>query len=120
VRGVRMKKASRVSPVVYRVRTSVGRTVPRRTGNAISRSDLCLERVHLAGLEPATFGSVEGSSQIPTDSASTTSGNTPSGVAPGVARNAPDPDLAHVVEAWPALPDAIRRAVLALVGSANG
>jgi hypothetical protein len=30
------------------------------------------------------------------------------------------PNLARVVEAWPALPDAIRRAVLALVGSANG
>jgi hypothetical protein len=30
------------------------------------------------------------------------------------------PDLAHVVEAWPGLPAAIRRAVLTLVGSANG
>ena len=30
------------------------------------------------------------------------------------------PNLAHVVAAWPDLPDAIRRAVLALVGSANG
>jgi hypothetical protein len=29
-----------------------------------------------------------------------------------------DPDLARVVEAWPALPQAIRRAMLALVGSA--
>jgi hypothetical protein len=29
-----------------------------------------------------------------------------------------DPDLARVVDAWPALPDAIRRAVLALIGSA--
>jgi hypothetical protein len=30
------------------------------------------------------------------------------------------PNLARVVAAWPDLPDAIRRAVLALVGSANG
>ena len=30
------------------------------------------------------------------------------------------PNLAHVVAAWPDLPDAIRRAVLALVGSTNG
>src|SRR5262245_55100539 len=31
-----------------------------------------------------------------------------------------DPDLARVVEAWPALPDPIRRAMLALVASAQG
>jgi hypothetical protein len=30
------------------------------------------------------------------------------------------PNPARVVAAWPGLPDAIRRAVLALVGSANG
>jgi hypothetical protein len=30
-----------------------------------------------------------------------------------------DPDLACVVEAWPDLPDAIRRAVLALIGSVS-
>jgi hypothetical protein len=30
------------------------------------------------------------------------------------------PNLAHVVAAWPGLPAAIRRAVLALVGSATG
>src|SRR5262249_37780730 len=31
-----------------------------------------------------------------------------------------DPDLLRVVQAWPDLPDAIRRAVLALVSSASG
>jgi hypothetical protein len=31
-----------------------------------------------------------------------------------------DPDLQRVADTWPTLPDAIRRAVLALVGSANG
>jgi hypothetical protein len=31
-----------------------------------------------------------------------------------------DPDLARVVEAWLDLSEALRRAVLALVGSANG
>jgi hypothetical protein len=30
-----------------------------------------------------------------------------------------DPDLTRVVEAWPALSKAIRRAVLALIGSAS-
>jgi hypothetical protein len=30
------------------------------------------------------------------------------------------PNLARVVAAWSGLPDAIRRAVLALAGSANG
>jgi hypothetical protein len=38
-----------------------------------------------------------------------------------LARETPiDPDLARVVLAWVDLPEAIRRAVLALVGSANG
>jgi hypothetical protein len=32
---------------------------------------------------------------------------------------APDADLARIVEAWPALPAAIRRAVLALVGTVD-
>jgi hypothetical protein len=31
-----------------------------------------------------------------------------------------DPDLARVVEAWPTLPDPIRRAMMALLGSAIG
>ena len=31
-----------------------------------------------------------------------------------------DPDLARVVSAWPDLADAIRRAMLALIGSAKG
>jgi hypothetical protein len=31
-----------------------------------------------------------------------------------------DPDPARVVSAWPDLPEAIRRAVLALIGSAKG
>jgi hypothetical protein len=30
------------------------------------------------------------------------------------------PNLAHVAAAWPGLPAAIRRAVLALIGSASG
>jgi hypothetical protein len=30
------------------------------------------------------------------------------------------PELAYLIECWPALPDAIRRAVLALVRSAEG
>jgi hypothetical protein len=41
------------------------------------------------------------------------------GVAPGVALNPPDPDLARVVSAWPDLPEAIRRAVLALIDRAD-
>jgi hypothetical protein len=40
-------------------------------------------------------------------------------VALRVAQLPTDPDLARVVEAWPHLPEAIRRAVLALVGSAT-
>jgi hypothetical protein len=47
-------------------------------------------------------------------------GNSADGVAPGVAPNLVDPDLAQIVEAWPDLPETIRRAMLALVGSAKG
>ena len=43
--------------------------------------------------------------------------NADSDVAPRVALNPADPDLARVVEAWPDLPGALRRAVLALIGS---
>jgi hypothetical protein len=38
-------------------------------------------------------------------------------VALPVAQPPSDPDLARVVEAWPDLPEALRRAVLALIGS---
>jgi hypothetical protein len=31
-----------------------------------------------------------------------------------------DPDLAHVVGAWPALPNAIKKAILALVQASGG
>jgi hypothetical protein len=31
-----------------------------------------------------------------------------------------DPDLARILNAWPGLPEAIRRAVLALIDSTNG
>jgi hypothetical protein len=41
-------------------------------------------------------------------------------VALGVARFPIDADLARVVSAWPDLPEAIRRAVLALIGSTKG
>jgi hypothetical protein len=47
-------------------------------------------------------------------------GESPDDVALGVAQGPADSDLARVVEAWPGLPEAIRRAVLALVSSANG
>ena len=40
-----------------------------------------------------------------------------SDIALHLALNPADPDLARVVEAWPSLPEAIRRAVLALIGS---
>ncbi|MBX7104514.1 MAG: hypothetical protein K1X57_10570 [Gemmataceae bacterium] len=31
--------------------------------------------------------------------------------------DSPDPDLARILEAWPTLPEPIRRAMLALVGA---
>jgi hypothetical protein len=40
-------------------------------------------------------------------------------LAPEAEKRSSDPDLARVIDAWPVLPEAIRRAVLALVGSAG-
>ena len=57
-----------------------------------------------------------------TSSTSTHRGDADSdAVSPGKGNGASgDPALAAVVAAWPALPDPIRRAVLALVGSTTG
>jgi hypothetical protein len=54
------------------------------------------------------------------DNQDNTHGESRADVALGVAQNPSDPDLACVVAAWPELPEAIRRAVLALVWSAKG
>jgi integrase len=47
-------------------------------------------------------------------------GNGADRVAPGVAQNLADPDLALIVQAWRDLPETIRRAMLALIGSVTG
>ena len=52
------------------------------------------------------------------DNQDNTYGESSDGVALGVAQIPTDPDLARVVEAWPDLPEAIRRAVVALVATA--
>jgi hypothetical protein len=62
----------------------------------------------------------KGKEQAPNILPENTYGESADGVAPGVAQLSSDPDLARVVEVWPELPDAIRRAVLALVQSVSG
>jgi hypothetical protein len=42
--------------------------------------------------------------------------NSKKGAAKSGAFSTNDPDLARVIEAWPTLPDPIRRAMLALIG----
>jgi hypothetical protein len=80
-------------------------------------------RVHLAGLEPATFGSVDGSADAARPDTPITSGDEPASVArqlPEPAENAPaDADLARLAAAWPQLPPHIKAAVLALVATAR-
>ena len=47
------------------------------------------------------------------------SGTTPSTTT--VQENSPiDPDLAAVIDAWPALPDAVKAGIVAMVGAAKG
>jgi len=58
----------------------------------------------------------------PPENAGNLMGSTESGAESGAlgAREAPiDPELAAVVDAWPALPDAIKAAILALLNSAR-
>jgi hypothetical protein len=79
-----------------------------------------LFRLHLAGLEPATFGSVDGSDGAARPDTPSTSGKGPSSVARQLPRTVgPDPDLARLLDAWPRLPEPIRRAILALVMTAH-
>jgi hypothetical protein len=52
---------------------------------------------------------------LPANTSAATAGQ----LAPQLAPTHADPDLARVVEAWPTLPPAIRRAVLALLGSGD-
>ena len=63
-------------------------------------------------------GGIRTNSEIPPKSALSAEDGAESG-APALT-NPPNPDLARVVSAWPDLPEAIRRAVLALIGSATG
>jgi hypothetical protein len=74
-----------------------------------------------AGLEPATFGSVDRCSPdgapCPISAYDTPEKSLPSCL-PVFPPN--DPDLAAVVTAWPTLPDAIRAGILAMVKVARG
>ena len=72
--------------------------------------------VHPVGFEPTTFGSVD---RKPDASNATNPGtsllSTPPRAAPGAAAAHANADLAKLVAAWPSLPEAMRRAVLAIV-----
>ena len=77
------------------------------------------------GFEPTT-ASLEGSScrVSNSDEIGTSEKLPPGGVVPGVVtqeseRGISDPDLARVVVVWPALPDVLRRAVLAMIDATN-
>ena len=48
-----------------------------------------------------------------------TSGDPAPALARGLAHALSDPDLQRIIDAWPVLPDHIRQAVLALVGTAS-
>src|SRR5262249_8855964 len=68
-------------------------------------------KVHLAGLEPATFGSVDRSAIALSSEESRFSG----GECPSVAVQLPtDPNLAHLCSIWSALPEHVRQTILTL------
>jgi hypothetical protein len=76
-----------------------------------------LLRVKALGLEPRTYGLKVACPDAENATNQGISDHAAPMVAPRVAPNPTDPDLQRVVEAWPALPEALRRAVLALIGS---
>ena len=71
-------------------------------------------------------GGLELPPETPTDSHHLRTGGAESGATrrDAASESAPavsaDPDLARVVEAWPSLPEPIRRAVISLVNSTSG
>jgi hypothetical protein len=73
--------------------------------------------VKALGLEPRTYGLKVACPDAENTANQGVSDSTGAVVAPRVAPNPTDPDVQRVVEAWPALPEALRRAVLALIGS---
>ena len=78
-----------------------------------------IEKEPTVGLEPTTYALRKNCSPTTTpDSASIYATDSTSGAATG-AVTPTDPELARVVEAWPTLPEPLRRAVLALVGTAD-
>ena len=78
----------------------------------------------MTGLEPAISGSTvpnvpdANATNYSTSSVTAISGAVPGAVA-GEAKGAHPDGLARVVEAWPTLPEPLRRAVLALIDAAG-
>jgi hypothetical protein len=80
-----------------------------------------MKAIHLAGLEPATFDSIDGSCSNVRQNQQRDKDEQQSMVAPPVAQlsvTLPQvgPELARVVEAWPPLPESMREAILKLIG----
>ncbi len=70
------------------------------------------------GFEPGTYGLKVRRTTDECPDSETTCDNPPEPLAQTLARETQiDPDLARVIDAWPELPEAIRRAMLALVES---
>ncbi len=78
-------------------------------------------RIRHAGLEPATFGSVNRCSDSETTIKQGVSGTKKSGTAStpdNLGQTTPlNPDLQAIIEAWPSLSEPLRAAVLAIVRS---
>jgi hypothetical protein len=76
--------------------------------DAASKRDVCRERK----------GGIRTSCEIPQVTAISAEGGAKPGAVAAEIQSI-DPDLACLINAWPDLPPAIRRAVLALIGSAQ-
>ena len=74
----------------------------------------------MTGLEPATSGStVPNATDANATNPSTSSVAVTPGAVPGAVAGEAKGGLARVVEAWPTLPELLRRAVLAMIDAAN-
>ncbi len=90
-------------------------------GDSGSNTRFERKRIRPVGLEPTTDGLENRCRESASVRASSPYGKPPLGTTAPAQRAAPDdPELAALVDAWPALPEAIRAGILAMVKAAGG
>ena len=88
---------------------------PNKNGVNVNKNK-GLKGTHRAGLEPATFGSVDRCSESVNNDNSTTYENSDKCLASCLALLSENPELTQIVMAWPDLPERVRAGIALLAG----